>query len=238
MSYMLELKNVSFSFAQQRKYFFNKVSVNFSVGALHFLRGQNGAGKSTFFNILRGIVDSQEKIVGTIVVDGVEYNFDNENRASLCSLQDDIKLVQQNFDLMLADQMTFDENLQVARMPLYPSLKSLPEMQKLPTFVERFGIPKNKPVHLLSGGQRQILAILMALQKPTKVLLLDEPTAALDDQNAKMIMEFLQALVQENRLTVLIISHDLELVREYSRQRYYHITVDQLSGERSISVIE
>jgi ABC-type multidrug transport system ATPase subunit len=238
MAGVLELKQVSFSFAQHAKPFFDKICVSFPPGALHFVRGQNGAGKSTLFNILRGAVHAQEKIAGTIVVDGVVYNLDSDNRESLEKLQDDIKLVQQNFDLMLADQLTFEENLQVARMTMYPSLGALPEMQKLPTFVERFGIPKHKAVHLLSGGQRQMLAILMALQKPTKVLLLDEPTAALDVQNAKMIMEFLQALVEESGLTVLIISHDLELVQRYSRQRHYQISVDQETGIRSLNLVE
>lgn len=237
MKCALELKQVSFGFANQSKFFFHEISAQFPAGALHFVRGQNGAGKSTFFNILRGALHPQENISGAIVVDGVIHKFDKNNRASLVALQQDIKLVQQNFDLMLADQLTFEENLQVARLSLYPGFSALPAHQKLPLFVERFGIPKHKQVHMLSGGQRQMLAILMALQKPTKVLLLDEPTAALDAHNAKMIMEFLQSLVEESGLTVLIISHDLELIEQYAKKRYYQIAIDQESGLRSLHLI-
>ncbi len=237
MKIALELKQVSFGFAQQSKLFFNQLSGQFPAGALHFVRGQNGAGKSTIFNILRGIVHPQENITGTIIVDGVVHTFDKDNREALGSLQNDIKLVQQDFDLMLADKLSFEENLQIARLNFYPSLNTLPVAQKLPAFVERFRIPKQKPVHMLSGGQRQMLAILMALQKPTKVLLLDEPTAALDAHNAKMIMEFLQSLVEESGLTVLIISHDLELVGHYAKNRYYQINIDEATGLRSLHLI-
>lgn len=237
MKLALELKQVSFGFAQQSKLFFNKLSGQFPAGALHFIRGHNGVGKSTFFNILRGIVHPQESITGTIIVGGVVHTFDKDNREALGLLQSDIKLVQQNFDCMLADQFSFEENLQIARLSLYPGLNTLPAAQKMPAFVERFKIPMQKPVHMLSGGQRQMLAILMALQKPTKVLLLDEPTAALDDHNAKMIMNFLQSLIEESGLTVLIISHDLELVEHYAKKRYYQINIDEATGLRSLHLI-
>jgi ABC-type multidrug transport system ATPase subunit len=238
MTFALEIKKISFGFAQQSKLFFNELSGQFPAGALHFVRGQNGAGKSTFFNILRGILHPQESITGTIIVDGVVHTFDKDNRDTLGSLQDDVKLVQQNFDLMLADQLSFEENLQIARLSLYPGLNPLPVREKLPAFVERFRISKQKPVHMLSGGQRQMLAILMVLQKPTKILLLDEPTAALDAHNAKMIMEFLQSLVEESGLTVLIISHDLDLVEHYAKKRYYQINIDEVTGLRSLHLIE
>jgi len=238
MKVALELKQVNFAFSQQSKVFFQNLTSRFPAGALHFIRGQNGAGKSTFFNILRGVLHPQEYISGAIVIDGVEYTFDNNNRDALSSLQNDIKLVQQNFDLMLADQLTFEENLRVARLNEYPGLTPLPHLQKLPVFVERFGIPKQKQVYMLSGGQRQMLAVLMALQKPTKVLLLDEPTAALDAHNAKMIMEFLRSLVGESNLTVLIISHDLELIEQYAKNRYYQITIDPETNARSMHLVE
>ena len=237
MSASLELHNVHFSFANQAKPFFRDLSVTFPAGALHFMRGQNGAGKSTLFNVLRGLIHAQERIGGTMIFDGVQLPLDGHNTTSFNALQKSIKLVQQNFDLMLADQLTFEENLRAARFGLHPELASLPPLQQLPVFIERFGIQYHKPVHLLSGGQRQVLAILMALQKPTKILLLDEPTAALDVHNSKMIMEFLQLLVEDTGLTVLIISHDLELVTQYAKKHHYRFTVHD-DGTRSVERVE
>lgn len=237
MKNILELRHISFRFPHQTNPFFHDLTAEFAAGALHFVRGQNGAGKSTLFNILRGAFHAQEKVAGKIILDGTLLDLDTQQAASAFSLQQHVKLVQQNFDLMLADQLTFEENLRVARLERYPELKGLPTLQPLPSFVERFGIPYHKPVHLLSGGQRQMLAILMALQKPTKILLLDEPTAALDAQNARMIMEFLQSLVTESGLTVLIISHDIELVQNYAKRHYYQINIDAGTGMRSIELI-
>lgn len=233
MAATLELKNVSFSFASQSKPFFQNLSVTFPAGELHVMRGQNGAGKSTLFNLLRGLIHPQEQIDGSIIFDNATITLSGNNSNSLIFLQKSIKLVQQNFDLMLADQLTFEENLRAAQFDQHPLLIGLPKLKALPQFIERFGIQYQKPVHLLSGGQRQALAILMALQKPTKVLLLDEPTAALDAYNSKMIMDFLQALVTENGLTILIISHDLELVQKYAQNHYYQFNIHN-DGTRSV----
>lgn len=233
MAATLVLKNVSFSFTNQSKPFFQNLSVTFPSGELHFMRGQNGAGKSTLFNLLRGFIHGQEQVNGSIVFDNTTINLAGNNTSSLEFLQKNIKLVQQNFDLMLADQLSFEENLRAAQFDQHPSLMGLPSLKALPSFIERFGIQYQKPVHLLSGGQRQALAILMTLQKPTKVLLLDEPTAALDAHNSKMIMDFLQALVTEKGLTILIISHDLELVQKYAQNHYYQFSIHN-DGTRSV----
>ena len=84
-----------------------------------------------------------------------------------------------------------------------------------PDFLKEFNIPLNVPVENLSGGQRQILSILMCLQKPTSILLLDEPTAALDTKNAQLVMSLLKTLQQEKNMLILMICHDPELL-EYS----------------------
>ena len=78
---------------------------------------------------------------------------------------------------------------------------------------------------------------MMALVKPTRVLLLDEPTAALDEQNTNMVMEFLAELVRSTGLIVLMICHDKELVDRYARDGYFEILVAQETGLRSIEKI-
>ena len=143
-------------------------------------------------------------------------------------------MVQQKFDLMIADQFTFGQNLQIANLPEYPFFAPLPAHKPLPKLVERFGINSNTPAYLLSGGQRQILSILMVLQKHTKILLLDEPTAALDEKNAQMVMLFLQELIITTPITILIICHDKDLVHEYATKHYYELEVDEKTMVRSI----
>ncbi len=230
----LELHKVSFSFGRNMRHFFDRVSISFPVSKIHFIQGRNGVGKSTLFNVLRGNIHAQEKITGLIRIDGAEYPFSEKNRDHLKDLDSVVKMVHQNFDAMLADNLTFEENLRVARMVRYPGLHRLPEHEKLPAFVERFGIPRNTPVFSLSGGQRQVLAILMVLQKKVKILLLDEPTAALDNQNSRLVMEFLQTLVTNTGLTVLVISHDRDLVETYAQTGHYSIEVDMQTEVRTL----
>ena len=220
----LELKNLHFKFTPNSPDFFRNVTAAFEKGRIHFIKGFNGAGKSTLFRILRGKLEKQEVVEGVVVVEGnaqtLQTGFEHYDALST------INMVQQKFDVI-------EQNLQLANLPIHPGLALLPVHKAIPTFVERFGIDVEKPVHLLSGGQRQILAILMALQKTTNILLLDEPTAALDEKNADMVMQFLHDLVVTTGLTVLIICHDRELVMRYAHDRYFELVVDE-QGVRSL----
>jgi len=91
-----------------------------------------------------------------------------------------------------------------------------------PDFLEKFHIDVSKPASKLSGGQRQILALLMVLQKERSVLLLDEPTATLDEQNATLVFEFLMTLTLQN-VTLLVVCHDRELVNRYANGQHLHL---------------
>lgn len=233
----ISLNGISFHFTSARKNrFFSDVSTSFEVNKIHFIRGKNGAGKSTLFRLMNGTIFSGEYIKGTFTLDGTSYNLSLEHART--SLKEHVRQVPQKFDLMLADNFSFEENLSMANMPRLPFLAPLAKQYSIPDFlVDQFEIDFTVPVRRLSGGQRQILAILMALQKPTKILLLDEPTAALDHKNARMVIHFLQELIRLNPLlTVLIICHDTELVETYAQDNYYEIVVHQ-NSQRSIDVI-
>lgn len=230
----MKIKNLYFKFNESEPSFFKDLSIDFAPRHLNFIQGKNGVGKSTLFNILLGKVEAQSQIQGTIELNEKSYEIKNNRVSSQLTTQ--IKLVQQQFDRMLADNFTFQENLQLANLPTYPGLKSLPNIENLPAIIKSLNIPTQTPVKLLSGGQRQILAICMALQKPTSILLLDEPTAALDEKNARMVMAFLQELVDQLQLTILIISHDRELVLAYAKHNYFQMNESNVS-DRNIEKI-
>lgn len=233
----LALNNLSFRFSKNAAPFFNNLSVSFPAGKIHFIRGRNGVGKSVFFRVVQGAFSQGEVVSGQLVLDEKSFAVDSSTKPPV-EYTSGLNMVCQKFDTLLADQFSFDQNLRFANLPAIPSLAGLPDHKPLPAFLSRFGIDPSTPVRLLSGGQRQILAMIMMLQKPTKILLLDEPTAALDDHNAALVMEFVHDLVQMSGLTVLIICHDKELVEQYAKYGFYQLVADDNSALRSIVFVQ
>ena len=221
---------ISFSF-NHSALFFNDLKCDFPENSLTFIIGRNGIGKSTLLRILQGKIHKGEMIQGTIISDGITYNFDDKNTKAL--LANLTRLVLQNYSNMLALDFSVATNLGAAQLSYYPHLNALPASFKYADMLQEIGITLDKYVSQLSGGQRQILAIVMALQKPIKLLLLDEPTAALDEANARMVMDFLTKLARLYKIIIVCISHDRELIRIYGQNLYYEI-VKNNKNERYI----
>ena len=193
----MQVQNLSYRHRKNAPYLFCNLNFSLESGKLHALHGKNGTGKSVLLHLLSGDVHPEG------VVDGEIHR---KGKAAL---------VNQKFDQMIADQFSFDENLKLACMRRLPSLfTSLKKPDIAFEALERFQIDRTIPVCRLSGGQRQILSILMALQKRVDYLLLDEPTATMDEENAALVFDFLSLLV-ENGLTILAVCHDRELISRY-----------------------
>lgn len=208
----MHIKNLSFKHHQEVS-FFEDLNFTLEQGKIHALHGKNGTGKTVLLHILSGKIPSQ----GTI--DGKEKAF----------------LVDQRFDEMLAPQFSFADNLKFARINHFPCFFSrLKDPIPFSHILEKFHINYSTHVNKLSGGQRQILALLMILQRKVDILLLDEPTAALDEHNARMVFEFLKTLADQG-MTILAVCHDKELMDEYTTGKKLHLT-RQSSGIRELQV--
>ncbi|HEX2578976.1 MAG TPA: ATP-binding cassette domain-containing protein [Rhabdochlamydiaceae bacterium] len=219
----MKIKNFSLKFG--RKLFFQNLAFELEKGRLHTLAGKNGSGKSTLLAALRGDLLA---VTGSVEIGGMVYPISGV-------LRNKIALISQRFDEMIADQFSFLENLEFAKLNSRPSLwKGFQKEVFLPPFIERFGIDYHKPVRLLSGGQRQVLALLMALQKQPSILFLDEPTATLDAVNAQMVFQFVRQLIEECQLTALVICHDEELAASYRSGSCFQIGIEQ-SGLRYLT---
>ena len=213
----LKLRNLLFKFDNKENYFFNNFSFDISTG-LTFIKGSNGSGKSTLFRLITGNIDPTEIISGSIVLNNKIY--DLESKSDRLELSSKIMLIPQNYNEMLADKFTGLENLQFAKFAKYPKLNFYSSKINNLSILENFGIPLDKPVSLLSGGQKQILSIFMALEKNPNVVLLDEPTATLDDNNAKIVMTFLKNLISKNNIIVLCICHDQNIIEMHQDKSF------------------
>ena len=173
--------------------------------------GSNGAGKSTLFNAVTGAFLPDE---GRVVLDGEDITFVPEYRRSRC-----IGHLFQDPQRGTAPHMTIEENLALAYLRAGRAQNAYfarVSRKDKAYFRERLaeldmGLEDRmkQPVGLLSGGQRQALTLLMATLVTPKLLLLDEHTAALDPATAEKVLALTKRVVEENRITCLMVTHNM-----------------------------
>lgn len=203
---MLDLKNINVIFGTN--HVLKDLSCTVDEGDFIVIVGTNGAGKSTLFDTIAGKVKPTS---GSIVLDGVEITNTNEiQRASM------ITRLFQNPRLNSVGSMTVAQNLAMARYSrrsaqLVDGMNGL-TADRATQILAPIGIDTQailqKPMNSLSGGQRQLIAFIMSTQHAPKILLLDEPTAALDPQAATKLLTLAYQFTQKHKITTLLITHD------------------------------
>ena len=177
--------------------------------------GGNGAGKSTLLNAVAGVWDVDS---GSICLGGIDITYLSEyKRAKL------IGRVFQDPMMGTAANMQIEENLALAarrgeQRGLWQGItRAEREHFREVLRILDLGLENRltDKVGLLSGGQRQALTLLMATLRKPKLLLLDEHTAALDPKTAAKVMEVTRTLVNKDRLTTLMITHNMRDAIEY-----------------------
>ena len=171
--------------------------------------GSNGAGKSTLLNVLAGTVRAT---AGRIAIDGTDVTAQGAAaRARLLArvFQDPLGgtcaalTIEEN--LALAEARGRGRGLAAGGGGRRPGAVARPAGRSRP----RAGGSARRRMGLLSGGQRQAVALLMATMAPSKILLLDEHTAALDPRTAEFVLGLTTRLVGELRLTTLMVTHSM-----------------------------
>lgn len=190
-------------------------SLEVRAGELVAVVGHNGAGKSTLFNVIAGATIPQS---GTIWLDGEDITQTLESERALV-----ISRLVQDVTLGSVGQMTVAENLCLAslkgkRVTLRaPNRRFIRELAQdiLKPFCLGLEDKLDVPMAYLSGGQRQIIAFIMATLVKPKLLLLDEPTAALDPQSALRLLNFVNEYVKNHGIAALVITHDHAIARDF-----------------------
>lgn len=205
---MIKFENVSVSI--DGKEILTNISCTINTGDFIVIVGPNGAGKSTFFDMISG---KRIATSGKILLDGVDItHLDEQHRATL------ISRLFQNPQLNGVASMTVAQNLALSNykgktVSLINGMTKFPD--HLTTELEKLNLGSQKILHTpmkdLSGGQRQLLAFIMATILPPRLFMLDEPTAALDPQSATKLLQFAIRFINEHKMTTLLITHDPEL---------------------------
>lgn len=172
--------------------------------------GTNGAGKSTLMNLIAGVFPVDE---GKVIIDGKDVTSLSENKRA-----DYIGRVFQDPKGGTSPTMTIEENLAMAykrgkRRGLSLALKQqIREFFRNSLEMLELNLENRleQKVGMLSGGERQALSLLMATFTNPNLLLLDEHTAALDPKRGQLITHLTEKIVQQNQLTTLMITHNME----------------------------
>lgn len=214
---MLEIKNAVKVFAPGTPNEYkalNGLDLKLDDGEFVTVIGSNGAGKSTLFNAICGNfwLDS-----GHVILDGTDITYWSEHKRARRIgriFQDPMKGT--------APNLTIEENLSLAysrskRGGLAPAVTKSERImfcEALAGFDMGLEDRMKTKVGLLSGGQRQVVTLLMATLVPPSLLLLDEHTAALDPKTAERVMQITKEIVEKNKLTTLMITHNVKSALE------------------------
>ena len=189
------------------------VSMDIQDGEIFGIIGQSGAGKSTLLRCINGLESYDE---GSIVVDGVTVNI--RNKKELRNLQKRMGMIFQGFNLL--ERLDVYHNVALP-MKFWGIPTNTPEAkEKILNLIKLVGLEDkvhSKPREL-SGGQKQRVAIARALVLDPEFLLCDEATSALDPEITKGILALLQKINKEMGITIVIVTHQMEVVKQVCKK--------------------
>jgi putative ABC transport system ATP-binding protein len=235
---MIKIANISKTFNTGKPNQVNaisKVNLNIKAGEFVVIVGSNGSGKTTLLNLVAGNILPD---TGTIAIDGNDVTRLPEYKRSKW-----IARIFQNPLLGTAADLSIVDNFRLAAIRTQykglsigknESFKKLVK-DKIATLGMGLESKIEQPIGALSGGQRQALTLLMSVMDTCKILLLDEPTAALDPRSAENVMRIADSLIKEYNLTAILVTHNLKDAGNYGSR-----IIQMGEGEvlRDVSTVE
>jgi ABC-type multidrug transport system fused ATPase/permease subunit len=205
----IEFRNVSFAYpTNQSKRIINNVSFVIRPGEKVAFLGASGAGKSTITHLIERFYDVNE---GAVLIDDV-----NVKDIDLVTMRQCVGYVQQ--EAALFSRSVF-ENIQYG--DINAGVDDVKEVAlKCKVLYKVDAVNENDKGKMLSGGEKQRVAIARALIRRPKILLMDEATSALDNETANDIQSMLDEIIKKENMTVVVIAHRLQAVKECDRCFY------------------
>ncbi len=188
------------------------ISLTIAPGEMIGILGPNGAGKSTLFNIVSGLL---VPTAGTVSLFGTELRrLPARERARA------IAVVPQELDIpvpyTVGEIVMMGRTVSIGRFAS-PTAQDRQAVERAMVYTDVADI-RNRPLNELSGGERQRAIVAMVLAQEPRIILMDEATSHLDINHRLEIMQLVERLNREEGVTVLMISHDLQMAAEFSRR--------------------
>lgn len=221
---MITLENINMTFnpnTPDENKALKNINLKINEGDFITIIGSNGAGKSTLYNVISGTVYPTS---GKILYESNKQIKDITNdkeyvRASF------IGRIFQNPLLGTAGKMSLEDNMIICSKKGWKGLRISLNNKKRTEFQEKLKLLNmnletrlHDNVEQFSGGQRQALTLLMSVMSHPALLLLDEHTAALDPENAKIVMELTKKFAKDYNLTVMMITHNIQQAIDYGNR--------------------
>jgi len=205
---ILEAQQVSYTYSDGTAAL-QEINIGIPKGQFTILLGPNGSGKTTFFKVITGLLKPGR---GEVRVDGKplsSYSKEELYRRIGFVFQDPN-------DQLFAPTVGEDVSFGPVNLKLPPDEVG----QRVRDALEMVGIPHltNKPIHYLSYGQKKRAAIAGVLAMKPEIIILDEPTAGLDPAGVREIMRLLVKINKEEGITILMATHDVDLVPLYAHR--------------------
>lgn len=198
----LEKVNHYYGKGSLRKQILFDISIQIQFGEIVIMTGPSGSGKTTLLNLIGGLRSLQE---GSLKI--LEQELQGANNSFLEKIRQQIGFIFQSHNLL--SSLTALQNVQMSLV-----LKDIPSMeiadQRAKEILESVGLGEFLHAYpaQLSGGQKQRVAIARALVNQPKIILADEPTAALDKVSGRDVVELMQQLAKQQNCTILLVTHD------------------------------
>jgi len=193
---LIEIKNLNKNYKE--KHVLSEVNLNINQGDFIALTGESGSGKTTLLNIIGGLETPSS---GEIIIDGQNIsNLKSKERVKF--YQDKVSFIFQGF--YLQNSLTVKENIE---LPLIFANKKPNQINEIAKYLKIDDILNNK-ITEISGGQAERVCIARALITNPKIILADEPTNNLDEDNIRNILEIFKKINQEQNITIIISGHD------------------------------
>ena len=198
----IENLNHYFGKGSLRKQILFNISLEIQPGEIVLMTGPSGSGKTTLLTLMGGLRSPQE---GSLKILGEELAGASTNQ--LVEVRRNIGYIFQAHNLL--NCLTARQNVQMS-LELHPEFSSQEAAAKSAAMLESVGLGErvNYYPDSLSGGQKQRVAIARALVSHPKLVLADEPTAALDSKSGRDVVELMQRLAKEQGCTILMVTHD------------------------------